>query len=77
MAQTILLPPEPLLARITAPVLLLWGVDDQMIPIANAADYQSSLANVRLVSMPSLGHVPQEEDPQRSVAPVIEFLRKD
>lgn len=75
LRQTILVPPEPLLARITAPVLLLWGVDDKMIPIANAADYERHLQDVQLVPLSSLGHVPQEEDPNASVAEVLAFLR--
>lgn len=74
MRQTVLTPPEPVLAEIQAPVLLLWGVDDKMIPIENAADYERSLSNVRLVRLPDLGHVPQEEDPVTSVAPVMAFL---
>jgi pimeloyl-ACP methyl ester carboxylesterase len=75
MAQTVLVDPEPLLRQISAPVLLLWGESDRMIPIGNAADYQAALPNSRLVRLPDLGHVPQEEDAQRSVAPVRKFLR--
>lgn len=74
MQQTVLRRPEPLLRRITAPVLLLWGEQDAMIPIASAADYLRNLAHGRLVRLPALGHVPQEEAPDRSVAPVLEFL---
>lgn len=45
-----------------------------MIPIVNAADYQDALPQSRLVRLPALGHVPQEEAPDRSVAPVLAFL---
>lgn len=74
MRQTILAPPVPLLAQITAPVLLVWGEDDRMIPIANAQDYLIALPNAQLVVLPSLGHVPHEEAPLISVVPVITFL---
>ena len=50
MAQTVLVEPEPLLRRIQAPVLLLWGEKDQMIPFNNAADYTKNIPNSRLVS---------------------------
>ncbi|EED34016.1 hypothetical protein NOR53_1496 [gamma proteobacterium NOR5-3] len=75
MAQTVLVDPEPLLRQISAPVLLLWGESDRMIPVGNAADYQAALPNSRLVRLPDLGHVPQEEDALRSAAPVRKFLR--
>jgi len=74
MEQTVLSNPQPLLERITSPVLLLWGEADAMIPIANAADYQAALPQSELVRLPGLGHVPQEEAPDRSVAPVLAFL---
>lgn len=75
MGQTILVPPEPLLATIQAPVLLLWGEQDALIPVANAQDYLAVLPDARLVVLPNLGHVPQEEDPARSLEPVLEFLK--
>jgi pimeloyl-ACP methyl ester carboxylesterase len=76
LEQVDLHPPEPMLKRITAPVLLLWGERDAMIPFSNAQDYTRVLANSQLVAFPGLGHVPMEEDPARSLAPVIDFLSK-
>ena len=74
MGQVILLPPEPLLAKITAPTLLLWGDNDGMIPIGNAADYLKAISNARLVTLIGLGHVPFEEDPTTSLIPLQHFL---
>ena len=74
MKQTVLLEPEPLLKRIKAPVLLLWGERDAMIPFSNSADYTNSIPNGRLVSLPRLGHVPHEEAPEESLVPVRAFL---
>lgn len=74
MGQVILQPPEPLLATITAPTLLLWGDKDAMVPIANADDYLKVMPRARLVTLPGLGHVPFEEDPARSLVPVAAFL---
>jgi pimeloyl-ACP methyl ester carboxylesterase len=70
-----LVPPEPILRGITLPVLLLWGEQDRMVPAPHAADYARVLPNSRTVILPGLGHVPMEEDPARSLAPVLEFLR--
>jgi pimeloyl-ACP methyl ester carboxylesterase len=67
-------PPEPMLRQITAPVLLLWGERDAMIPFSNARDYAKAIPDSRIVSFPDLGHVPMEEAPARSLAPVLAFL---
>jgi pimeloyl-ACP methyl ester carboxylesterase len=75
MEQTVLVNPVPLLQRIAAPTLLLWGDRDALIPIANSADYLRALRSARLETLPDVGHVPQEEAPERSLAAVIEFLR--
>jgi pimeloyl-ACP methyl ester carboxylesterase len=74
MKETVLVDPRPLLHRITAPVLLVWGERDGMIPFSNAQDYVKTLSDVRLVSFPQLGHVPQEEAPAESIGPVLVFL---
>lgn len=74
VGQTILRDPAPTLARIKAPTLLLWGERDGMIPISNAADYLRHLPNAALVRLPSLGHLPFEEDPVNSLPPVDRFL---
>jgi pimeloyl-ACP methyl ester carboxylesterase len=75
MEQVMLEPPEPLLRRIEAPTLLLWGERDALIPISNARDYLTAIRGSRLVSFPDLGHVPQEEAPERSIVPVETFLQ--
>lgn len=76
MYQSVLEDPLPLLRRIQAPTLLLWGEKDGMIPFANSADYVRAIPNIRLVSFPALGHVPHEEDPDESLEPVVKFLNE-
>jgi pimeloyl-ACP methyl ester carboxylesterase len=74
MSQVVLHDPAPTLARIKAPTLLLWGEKDGIIPISNAAEYLRDLPQAKLVRLPNLGHVPFEEDPAASLAPVERFL---
>jgi len=74
MRQTVLVDPRPLLATIRAPTLLVWGERDEMIPLANSADYLNAVANARLVSFARSGHLPQEEAAADSVAAVERFL---
>jgi pimeloyl-ACP methyl ester carboxylesterase len=66
--------PEERLHNIKAPTLLVWGERDGMIPFANAQDYLRAIPDSRLVAFPDLGHIPQEEAPERSLAPVRQFL---
>ncbi len=73
-AQVRLQPPEPMLRRILAPTLLVWGEKDALIPFSNAPDYLNAMPHARLVSFPGLGHVPQEEDPAQSLVSVAAFL---
>jgi pimeloyl-ACP methyl ester carboxylesterase len=75
MQQMVLQPPEPLLRKITAPTLLLWGDKDAMIPAANALDYVGVMPKALRVVLPNLGHVPHEEAPTQSLPPVLAFLR--
>jgi len=74
MRQTVLQDPVPLLRRIQAPTLLVWGEKDGMIPYANAADYLGDMPHVRLLSLPGLGHVPQEEAPDVALPAIRAFL---
>ncbi|PPQ35599.1 alpha/beta hydrolase [Rhodopila globiformis] len=73
-AQVRLQPPEPMLRRIRAPTLLVWGEKDALIPYRNAGDYLAVMPNWRLLVFGDLGHVPMEEAPARSLAPVAMFL---
>jgi pimeloyl-ACP methyl ester carboxylesterase len=74
MRQTVLVEPGPFLRQIRVPVLLLWGEADAMIPLSNAQDYLAELPDARLVTLPGLGHVPQEEAPAISLAPVLAIM---
>ena len=74
MQQMVLQEPQPLLARITAPTLLLWGSKDAMIPEANAQDYLRAIKGSRLVTLPGVGHVPHEEAAETALRPVRDFL---
>lgn len=76
MGQDRLADPVPLLRRIQAPTLLVWGEKDRMVPATNAADYLEALPGSKLVTFPELGHVPQEEAPATSLEPVRAFLSR-
>jgi pimeloyl-ACP methyl ester carboxylesterase len=74
MAQLNLQEPTPFLRRIQAPTLLLWGDKDAMIPPANAQDYLRALPHARLLLLPGVGHLPQEEAPAAALPALRQFL---
>ena len=62
------------LAQLHVPTLVVWGDRDRLIPPASAQQFAHDIPGASLVLLKDLGHVPQEEDPARSVAPVRAFL---
>jgi pimeloyl-ACP methyl ester carboxylesterase len=63
-----------LIKTIGQPTLILWGAQDRLIPEPSGQRFHQDIAGSQYVVFDSLGHVPQEEDPQRSVAEVLKFL---
>ncbi len=74
MQQTVLQDPVPSLASIQVPTLLIWGEKDAFIPISNSNDYLKVMPNAKRVSLPNIGHLPQEEQPTIGLAALKEFL---
>lgn len=68
--------PVQLIKNIQQPTLILWGEKDLLIPIKFAYLFHNDLPNDTLVILKNMGHVPMEESPQESLAPVLEFLKK-
>ena len=62
------------IGTIQQPTLILWGGQDRLIPPTVAQQFKQQIAGSQLVVFDDLGHVPQEEDAARSVAPVKAFL---
>ena len=72
--QTIYTDPVPRLQKIKAPTLLIWGEQDQMIPSSNAQSYAGFLLNSTTILVPKLGHLLQEEQPEKGLTAVMQFL---
>ena len=74
MQQTVLQDPVPSLSSIQVPTLLIWGEKDAFIPISNSNDYLKVMPNAKRVSLPNIGHLPQEEQPSIGLRVLKEFL---
>jgi len=62
------------IATLRLPTLILWGGQDRLIPPEAAQVFKRDIAGSELVMFDDLGHVPHEEQPQRTVQPVLAFL---
>lgn len=62
------------IAGIRAPTLILWGMRDRLIPPENADRFARDIRGSQVVRFDALGHVPHEEDPLVTVAPVRNFI---
>ena len=64
------------IALIKQKTLVLWGEEDQLIPVKTAYQFHQDLPNDTLVIMKNVGHVPMEERPNESLESVLLFLKK-
>jgi pimeloyl-ACP methyl ester carboxylesterase len=58
------------------PTLILWGGRDRLVPPSVGQQFHAAIAGSELVVFDDLGHVPHEEDPARTAAPVKAFLQR-
>ncbi|MDZ7936874.1 MAG: alpha/beta fold hydrolase [Rhodoferax sp.] len=62
------------LKTLLMPTLVLWGAQDRLIPLDNAHQFARDIAGSKLVVFDDLGHVPQQEDPKRTLDALRAFL---
>lgn len=58
------------LATIKAPVMIMWGEEDGLIPVSSAKWFAAGLPGAKLAIYPKVGHLPMEEVADRSAADV-------
>lgn len=63
-----------LLTRISCPVLIVHGVEDQLIPMSEAEQMHALVPNSALVRIPNAGHLPNMEQPELYNRAVGDFL---
>ncbi len=63
-----------LIRRVTQPTLVIWGERDEMISPEHGTLFCQDIQRCRLVTYPTLGHLPQEEDPEGTLPDLVSFL---
>ncbi len=62
------------LTKLPMPVLIQWGADDPLIPLAAGQWLHRAIPGSRMIVYPNIGHIPMEEAAARSVADLRGWL---
>jgi len=57
--------------------LIIWGENDEWIPVESGHKFRKDLSNSTLVILPECGHIPQEEKPEQTAKIIIDFIERD
>jgi pimeloyl-ACP methyl ester carboxylesterase len=60
--------------RIEAPALIVWGKQDNLVPVGYAQEFASRIARSRVALVDACGHIPQAEQLETTLALVVDFL---
>ena len=62
------------LGRVSIPTHIVWGENDNLVPVECAGLYQQALAGSQVTVIPNCGHSPQIEKPDEFVQTALAFL---
>lgn len=61
---------------VRVPTLIIWGKEDQVVPLEVGRNFQRDIPDAELVILPRCGHIPQEEEPLETRRLIQDFLKK-
>jgi pimeloyl-ACP methyl ester carboxylesterase len=61
---------------ISVPTLIVWGLDDRIIPIRTGEMIHGEIGGSTLELVVDCGHVPQEEQPEETMRYITQFFRR-
>jgi pimeloyl-ACP methyl ester carboxylesterase len=61
---------------INVPVLIIWGVEDEVVPLSVGEQFKRDIPDAKLVILPECGHMPPEEEPQETNRLITKFLKE-
>jgi pimeloyl-ACP methyl ester carboxylesterase len=70
---------EALIAQyktISVPVLVLWGAEDEVVPLKVGQQFKRDIPNAELIILPRCGHIPLEEEPLATRQAIVDFLNR-
>jgi pimeloyl-ACP methyl ester carboxylesterase len=60
--------------RMRCPVRLLWGIEDQWIPVERGRELARRMPGCVLIELPNCGHLMQEDAPEAVVATALTYF---
>ncbi len=61
---------------IDVPVLVIWGAEDEVVPLEIGRQFKRDIPQAELVVLPRCGHIPPEEEPEATKEAVMGFLAR-
>ncbi|MBL0925297.1 MAG: alpha/beta hydrolase [Sphingomonadaceae bacterium] len=65
---------KEMLAAIEVPTLIMWGEEDNLIPVRSGRWFADAIPGSKLIVYSGVGHIPMEEVPEKSAADVRTWL---
>ena len=67
---------KQILPQLAIPMLLIWGLQDKMVPPKLASFFASLNDQIKLIQLDSMGHCPHDESPERFNQILLDWLEK-
>lgn len=74
--QFSLYPVEDKLGEIDKPTLIIWGAEDEVIPLSAGQKMNSLIKGSEIKVYEKVGHIPQEEVPDKVLSDIVNFIEK-
>lgn len=62
------------IGAITVPTLVVWGGDDELVPLEQGRAYAAGIPGAKLAIIPECGHAPSIEKPKEFLAAALPFI---
>ncbi|GDX44585.1 hypothetical protein LBMAG23_15620 [Bacteroidota bacterium] len=69
-------PSSEKIKSIHTPTLIIWGINDQMIDVSNAYQFNKDIQGSSIEIISNSGHVPMEETPQPVYEAIVKFIKQ-
>lgn len=66
----------PDISQIWQPTLIMWGMEDAVIPFDRAAEFEKLIPQAQTAYYAGIGHIPMEEMPAQSAADLRSFMEQ-
>ncbi len=62
------------LSEISVPTLIIWGEEDNLVPVSGADKFEAAISGSKKVVYESIGHLPHEEAAEETLEEMLSFM---